>query len=47
MEDGDMDVYTIVPKNEKKFYDDLLFKTEKILDTDESETKAKFRLTEK
>ncbi len=42
MEDGDMDVYTIVPKNEKKFYDDLLFKTEKILDTDESETKPKF-----
>jgi tricorn protease len=42
MEDGDMDIYTIVPKSEEKFHDDLVFTTTKILDTDETEVKARF-----
>ncbi len=41
-EDGDMDIYTIEPKNEKRFYDDLVYKTTKILDTEETEIKPHF-----
>ena len=39
MEDGDLDIYTIEPKNEKKFYDDLIFTTRKVLDTEYTEYK--------
>ncbi|UCF70536.1 MAG: PD40 domain-containing protein [candidate division WOR-3 bacterium] len=34
MEDGDMDIFTVAPRKEKKFYDDLVFTTQKILDTE-------------
>jgi tricorn protease len=40
--DGDMDIYTIEPKSEKKFYDDLVFETREILDTPETEVKPQF-----
>ena len=42
MEDGDMDIYTIEPQNEKKFYDDLVFKTQKILNTENTEYRPRF-----
>lgn len=42
MEDGDMDIYTIEPRNEEKFYDDLLFEENRILDTKGTEIKATF-----
>lgn len=42
MEDGDLDICTIEPKTEDKFYDDLLFKTERLLNTEESEAKPLF-----
>jgi len=42
MEDGDMDIYTIEPKNEKRFYDDLVFDTRKIMETGETEIKPIF-----
>jgi tricorn protease len=42
MEDGDMDICTIEPKKEKKFYDDHIFKTQKILDTQNTEYKPRF-----
>jgi tricorn protease len=42
MEDGDMDIYTIEPQHKERFYEDLTFKTTKILDTDETEIKPKF-----
>lgn len=42
MEDGDMDIWTIEPKSEEKFYDDLLFASKKLLNTDESEAKPLF-----
>jgi tricorn protease len=42
MEDGDMDIYTIEPQKEKKFYDDLVFKKQKILNTDNTEYKPRF-----
>ncbi len=42
MADGDMDVFTAEPRTEKRFYDDLLFDQKKILETKETEIKAKF-----
>lgn len=42
MKDGDMDIYTIEPKTEKSFYDDLVFITKKILNTEETEIKPRF-----
>lgn len=42
MEDGDMDIYTIEPKNEERFYDDLLFEKRKILETHRTEIKPLF-----
>jgi tricorn protease len=42
MDDGDMDICTVEPQNEKKFYDDLIFKTEKILNTEGTEYKPRF-----
>jgi tricorn protease len=42
MEDGDMDIYTIEPKSEAKLHEDLLFKTKKIIDSDETEVKPRF-----
>ncbi|MGB7054823.1 MAG: S41 family peptidase, partial [bacterium] len=42
MEDGDMDIYTIEPKKEKKFYDDLVFKTQKVLNTENTEYRPEF-----
>jgi tricorn protease len=42
MEDGDMDICIIEPQNEKKFHDDLVFRTRKILDTEGTEYKPKF-----
>ena len=42
MEDGDMDIYTIEPRNEKKFYDDLVFSTQKVLNTEGTEYKPEF-----
>lgn len=42
MEDGDMDIYTIEPQNEKKFYDDLVFKTQKVLNTENTEYRPRF-----
>jgi tricorn protease len=42
MEDGDMDIYTIQPQNEKKFYDDLVFKTQKVLATEDTEYQPEF-----
>ncbi len=42
MEDGDMDIYTIEPKSEEKFYEDLVFEKTKILNSDETEVKAQF-----
>ena len=41
-EDGDMDIYTVVPATEEVFYDDFIFKTDKILDTKETEVKATY-----
>ena len=40
--DGDMDIYTITPSTENKFYDDFIFTTEKVLDTKETEIRAVF-----
>jgi len=42
MQDGDMDIFTIEPKNEKKFYDGLVFVTRKVLDTKNTEIKPSF-----
>jgi len=42
MKDGDMDIYTIEPENEKTFYDELTFKSNKVLDSDETEIKPLF-----
>jgi len=42
MEDGDMDICTVEPKKEKKFYDDLVFATQKVLNTDSTEYKPRF-----
>lgn len=42
MEDGDHDIHTVVPRKEKKFYDDLVFTPRKILDTDNTEYKPAF-----
>ena len=42
LEDGDMDIYAIKPRTEKKFYDDLVFITEKVLDTDGTEHRPLF-----
>jgi tricorn protease len=42
MEDGDMDIYTIEPRNEKKFYDDLIFVTQNVLNTEGSEYRPEF-----
>jgi tricorn protease len=42
MEDGDMDIFTIEPQKEKKFYDDLVFKIQKVLNTDNTEYKPRF-----
>lgn len=42
MEDGDMDIYTIEPRDEEKLYDDLLFEKRKILETEETEIKPLF-----
>ncbi len=42
MKDGDFDIFTIVPKTEKRFYDDILFKTSKVLDTDVTVVKPRF-----
>jgi len=41
-EDGDMDICTVEPATEEKFYDDLIFNTKKILDTPETEIKPVF-----
>ncbi|MDH4212244.1 MAG: PDZ domain-containing protein, partial [candidate division WOR-3 bacterium] len=42
MEDGDMDIFTIVPQNEKKFHEDLVFTTQKIFDTENTEYRPTF-----
>ena len=42
MEDGDMDIYTIEPKKEKKFHDDLVFVTMNLLNTEGTEYKPSF-----
>lgn len=42
MEDGDMDIFTTVPQTEKKFYEDLVFTTRKIFDTENTEYKPTF-----
>jgi len=42
MEDGDMDIFTVVPHKEKKFYDDLIFATQKVLNTENTEYKPTF-----
>jgi tricorn protease len=42
MEDGDMDIFTVVPHKEKKFYDDLVFRTQKILNTENTEYRPTF-----
>jgi len=42
MKDGDMDIYTIEPENEKKFYDELTFDSRKISDSDGTEIKPVF-----
>ena len=42
MEDGDMDIYTIEPETKERFYDDLVFKRQKLLDTEETEVKPCF-----
>ncbi|MBE0433167.1 PD40 domain-containing protein [candidate division WOR-3 bacterium] len=42
LEDGDMDIYTIQPQKEEKFSEDLIFVTEKVLDTGNTEHKPVF-----
>lgn len=42
MEDGNMDIYTIEPKEKEKLYDDLLFRRLKVLDSDETDVKPQF-----
>ena len=42
MEDGDMDIHVVVPRNEKKFYDDLVFETQKVLNTENTEYRPTF-----
>jgi len=42
MADGDMDIYTIEPKNEEKLYDDFFFTTTKLMETKETEVKPVF-----
>jgi tricorn protease len=42
MEDGDMDICTVVPQNEKRFHEDLVFTTRKIFDTENTEYKPTF-----
>ncbi|MGB3479162.1 MAG: S41 family peptidase [bacterium] len=42
MADGDMDIYTIEPKNEEKLYDDFFFTTTKLMETRETEIKPVF-----
>lgn len=42
MEDGDMDIFTVVPQSEKRFHEDLVFRTQKILDTENTEYKPTF-----
>ena len=42
MEDGDMDIFTAAPQREKKFYEDLVFSTRKVLDTENTEYKPSF-----
>ncbi len=42
MEDGDMDIYTIEPRDEEMLYDDLRFEKRKILETDGTEIKPVF-----
>ncbi|MEA1912682.1 MAG: S41 family peptidase [candidate division WOR-3 bacterium] len=39
LRDGDFDIYIIEPDKKEKFYEDFLFKTKKILDTDKTEYK--------
>lgn len=41
-EDGDMDIYTIKPRTEAKFFKDLLFDKNKILNTDVTEVKPRY-----
>ncbi|TES91857.1 MAG: PDZ domain-containing protein [Candidatus Cloacimonadota bacterium] len=42
MKDGDMDIYTIEPETEKRFYDDLVFEIKKTLNTDGTAKKPFF-----
>jgi tricorn protease len=42
MADGDMDIYTVTPKHEKRFCDDLVFDIVKLADTDEAESKPSY-----
>lgn len=42
LEDGDMDIYTIRPQREAKFYEDLIFVTGKVLDTGNTEHRPVF-----
>ncbi len=42
MADGDMDIYTITPATENRFYEDFIYKTEKVFDSKETEIKAVF-----
>jgi len=42
MDDCDMDIYTVEPKNEERFCDDLVFERRKILETEDTEIKAEF-----
>lgn len=42
MEDGDMDIFTVEPRSEVKFYDDLVFTTHKVLNTENTEYKPEF-----
>ncbi|UCD06450.1 MAG: PD40 domain-containing protein [candidate division WOR-3 bacterium] len=42
MEDGDMDLFTVVPQSEKRFHEDLIFKTQRILNTENTEYRPAF-----
>lgn len=42
MADGDMDIYTVEPEIETKFYEDFFFTTTKLMETEETEIKPVF-----